>query len=114
MNVPARLLATLVLALATFGCSTTTLKVGRNFDLDTVAAKLQRGTTTESEVRAWLGSPTGTGVSVEQNGETLTQWTYFYGEGDLSGLTDTAIKTLQIKFDRQGIAQSFNWSNTRR
>ncbi len=87
------------------------MKVGHNFDLGAVSSKLQRGKTTQGEVQAWLGSPPGTGVSVETDGETLTQWTYFYGEGDLSGLTNTVIKTLQIKFDTQGVIRSFDWSN---
>ena len=113
-RLPALLLLPLAVAVLAGGCSSTTLKVGRDFDLDGVSAKIQRGTTREEEVRAWLGSPGATGVSVEPDGRTLTQWTYFYGAGDLASLTDTTIKTLQVKFDGQGLVQGYNWSSSKR
>jgi outer membrane protein assembly factor BamE (lipoprotein component of BamABCDE complex) len=104
----------LFLALALAACGAATIHAGRDFDVPAIAAKLHRGATTQDELRAWLGAPNSTGISVETSGETLTQWTYFFAEGDLSGLSDTRIKMLQIKFDQKGIAQAFNWSNSAR
>jgi hypothetical protein len=58
---PARVVIPMLLALS----ACTTFQVGRDFDLSTFDARVRRGTTTQAEVRDWLGAPTGVGVSVD-------------------------------------------------
>lgn len=95
-------------ALLLSACST--FQVGGNFDLASFEAKVQRGASTQAEVQSWLGAPDSKGVSVETGGETYTQWTYYYGTGNLSGMSNARLKLLQIKFDRTGVVQAYNWS----
>lgn len=102
-------LAVPLLFLATLSaCSS--IQVGRDFDLPTFETKVQRGTTTQAQVRGWLGAPTATGVAVDTGGERYDEWTYYYGEGQLPNMPDARLKILQIKFDRQGIVRGYNWS----
>jgi hypothetical protein len=86
------------------------IRVGQEFDLSAFEAKVQRGVTTQAEVRALLGAPTGVGISVETSGERYEQWTYYEGEGHLPNLGDARFKILQIKFDQAGVARAYNWS----
>jgi len=86
------------------------VEVGREFDLSSFDAKVQRGVTTQAEVRAWLGTPTGIGVSVETNGDRFEQWNYYHGESHLSNMADARLKLLQIKFDQQGVVRAYNWT----
>jgi hypothetical protein len=88
----------------------TTVQVGHDFALPTFEAKVQRGVTTQADVRNWLGEPTGTGVSVETSGDTLDEWTYYFGGGPLSDMDKAHLKILQVKFDHQGIVRAYNWS----
>lgn len=87
--------------------------VGRDFDFATFAARVQRGVTTQAEVRSWIGAPAGLGVSVESSGERYEQWTYYHGTGRLPGMADARFKVLQIKFDRRGAVLAYNWSGER-
>lgn len=90
-------------------CST--VQVGQNFDLRTFETKVERGVTTQNLVRTWLGAPTGTGINVDTSGERFEEWTYYYGSGRLPDIAGAKMKTLQIKFDKQGIVRGYNWSN---
>ncbi len=96
------------LTVALGACST--VQVGRNFDLGVFESKVQRGVTTQAQVRGWLGAPAGVGVAVETGGERFDEWSYYYGEGQLPNMPDARLKILQIKFDRAGIVRGYNWS----
>lgn len=96
------------IALSLAACST--IRAGRDFDVSAFAAKIERGVTTKSQVRTILGAPTGTGVNVSADGETLDEWTYYYVSGKLPDMADTKVKFIQIKFDKQEIVRSYNWS----
>ena len=98
-----------IIALLLAACST--VQVGQNFGLRTFEMKVGRGITTQNQVRAWLGAPTGSGVSVDTGGERFDEWTYYYGSGRLPDMAGAKVKTLQIKFDKQGIVRGYNWSN---
>ena len=90
-------------------CST--IHVGQDFDLRTFEAKIERGVTTQDQVRAWLGAPTGTGINVDTAGEQFDEWTYYSASGRMPDLAGAKVKILQIKFDKQGIVRGYNWSN---
>lgn len=100
--------ALLVSALAACG----TVRVGQDFDLRAFETRVERGSTTQSQVRAWLGEPTGTGVSVDTGGERFDEWTYYSASGKLADMPGARVKTLQIKFDRQGIVRGYNWTSS--
>ena len=102
--------ALLLITLA--ACST--VQIGRDFDLRAFESKVQRGTTTQAQVRGWLGPPNGTGIAVNTNGGRFDEWIYYYGEGQMPVSSDTRLKILQIKFDRQGFVQGYNWSGERK
>ena len=93
---------------ALVGCST--VQVGKDFDLHTFESKVQRGATTQAQVRGWLGAPSGVGVAVDTGGERYEEWSYYYGEGQLPNMPDARLKILQIKFDRNGVVRGYNWS----
>ena len=95
-------------------CACATVQMGQYFDLAAFGAKVQRGTTTQAEVRAWLGAPSGVGVSVESNGDRYEQWTYYHGEGHLPSMADARLKILQIKFDQAGVVRAYDWSGERK
>lgn len=99
-----------ILPVALAACSTTDFQVGQKFDLATFSTRVERGTTSKDDVRSWLGEPTSIGVNVETTGQRFDEWTYFYGEGTLTSLSSTKLKTLQIKFDSKGIVQGYDTS----
>jgi outer membrane protein assembly factor BamE (lipoprotein component of BamABCDE complex) len=102
-------LATITMSLLLLsGCGS--FQVGGNFDLAAFQSKVRRGQTTQAEVQRMLGAPDGTGVSVETGGERYSQWTYYYGSGNLSGPSNARLKMLQIKFDASGVVRAYNWS----
>jgi outer membrane protein assembly factor BamE (lipoprotein component of BamABCDE complex) len=103
-----RILIPIVGLMTLVGCST--VQVGQNFDLSTFESKVQRGATTQAQVRGWLGAPNGIGVAVDTGGERYQEWTYYYGEGRLPNMPDARLKILQIKFDRNGVVRGYNWS----
>jgi hypothetical protein len=88
----------------------TTVKVGEEFDISTFTAKVQRGVTTQSDVKGWLGAPAGTGVSVETSGDRYDEWIYYHGAVKVPGSKDSRVRVLQIKFDRNGVVRGYNWS----
>jgi hypothetical protein len=103
---PARLvLPTLLMVSA---CAS--VQMGRDFDLAAFDAHVQRGLTTQAEVRAWLGAPTAVGVAVESSGGRYQEWTYYHGAGHLPDMADARLKILQIKFDQGGVVRAYNWS----
>ncbi len=90
-------------------CST--VQVGQDFDLRIFETKIERGVSTQNQVRAWLGAPTGMGVSVNTDGERFEEWIYYSASGRLPDFADAKMKILQIKFDKQGIVRGYNWSS---
>lgn len=86
------------------------VKMGRDFDVDVFAAKIEQGVTTQSMVRSWLGEPTSAGVSMATDGERFDEWVYYFAEGELADMTTAKVKILQIKFDKQGKVRGYNWS----
>ncbi len=92
------------------GCAAGWFHVGNDFDLDAFTGHVERGVTTTDQVRTWLGAPTSTGVNVDTNGQRFDEWTYYFGEGRMSSLSDTTLKTLQVKFDSKGIVQGWEFS----
>jgi outer membrane protein assembly factor BamE (lipoprotein component of BamABCDE complex) len=95
--------------LALAGCGS--VQVGRDFNAESFATRVERGVTRQTDVRAWLGSPSSTGVTVEADGRRLTKWTYYFGRGRLPGLADLRFKLLEIHFDADGVVQSYTWSD---
>ncbi len=93
-------------------CST--VQLGREFDLSIFQAKVQRGVTTRSEVRAWLGAPAGVGAAVEVSGDRYEEWTYYSGAGELPDMKDARMKMLQIKFDQGGIVRAYSWTSDKK
>jgi outer membrane protein assembly factor BamE (lipoprotein component of BamABCDE complex) len=106
--------AALFLTILLSSCSATAFRVGDDFDVQAVAARIERGTTTQAEVQTWLGRPTATGMRVEADGERLSEWTYYYASGNLADAAHTRLKTLQLKFDGNGVVRSFNWTESER
>jgi len=98
----------IILSLAACG----TVRMGRDFDMRTFETRIERGATKQSEVRAWLGMPNGTGVNVDTGGERFDEWTYYFASGQISDMSGAKIKMLQIKFDKQGIVRGYNWSTS--
>ncbi|TAN76277.1 MAG: hypothetical protein EPN14_08125 [Gallionella sp.] len=103
-----RVVAVSAFAFLLSACST--VQVGQDFDLRTFEAKIVRGISTQSQVRAWLGAPAGAGVSVDTGGERFDEWTYYLASGRLPDMSGAKVKMLQIKFDRQGVVRGYNWS----
>jgi outer membrane protein assembly factor BamE (lipoprotein component of BamABCDE complex) len=89
-----------------------TVQVGQDFDVRAFEAKVERGISTRNQVRAWLGEPAGTGISVDTGGERFDEWTYYFASGKLPGMAGAKVKMLQVKFDRQGIVRGYNWSTS--
>jgi outer membrane protein assembly factor BamE (lipoprotein component of BamABCDE complex) len=87
-------------------------QVGRDFDAHAFEAKIERGVSTQSQVRAWLGAPTGTGINVDTGGERFDEWTYYFAAGKLPDMSGARVKMLQIKFDKQGVVRGYNWSTS--
>lgn len=100
---------TTIAILATLLAACNTIRVGTDFEPKTFETRVQRGVTTQAQVREWLGAPNGSGITVQTDGERYDEWTYYYGEGQVSG-GDARLKILQIKFDRNGTVRGYNWS----
>jgi outer membrane protein assembly factor BamE (lipoprotein component of BamABCDE complex) len=107
-------LITVVVLFLTFqlaGCSS--IQVGQEFDVQLFKSMVQPHVTTKAQVHAWLGAPTSTGVSLDKNGEQSDEWVYFHGTGKLSKMEAAKLKMLQIRFDKNGIINSYNWSSSK-
>ena len=105
-----RITSVSMLVLILTGCGS--IQVGKDFDMQTIQSKIERGVSTQNQVTAWIGAPTGTGISMDASGESLNEWTYYFASGKLSDLSGAKVKMLQIRFDKQGIVRSYNWSNS--
>ncbi|HEY7741678.1 MAG TPA: hypothetical protein VIA19_01420 [Burkholderiales bacterium] len=103
-----RVLLSCVGALLLAACGTA--QIGRDFDIRSFESQVQRGATTQAQVRAWLGAPTNTGVAVNAAGERDEEWTYFFGRGSLPQMSDAKFKLLQVRFDAEGKVRSYSWS----
>ncbi len=103
------LILTLVALLC--ACSATMFHVGSDFDMKIFTEQVERGTTSQNQVRTWLGVPTSTGVRIETDGQRFTEWTYYFASGSMASVSDTRLKTLQIKYDEHGVVQGYNWSS---
>lgn len=103
-----RTVSTSIIILLLAGCGT--FLAGQDFDIRTFEAKVERGVTTQNQVGTWLGTPTNTGVNVDTSGERFEEWTYYFASGKLPDISKAKVKTLQIKFDKQGIVRGYNWS----
>ncbi len=102
--------ASLAIPIVLVLCACSSVQMGREFDLSTFEMKVQRGVSTQAEVRAWLGAPTSVGASVESSGDRYEEWTYYHGLGSLPSMADARLKILQVKFDAQGVVRAYNWS----
>lgn len=111
MSAISRITPVLVVALLLTACSTT-VQVGNDFDVTTFSRKIERGITTQDQVRSWFGSPTNTGISMETDGKHFDEWTFYFAAGKLPNLSNPKMKLLQLKFDNQGIVQGYNWSTS--
>jgi hypothetical protein len=87
-----------------------TAQIGRDFDIKSFESRVERGATTQAQVRDWLGAPSNTGVAVSEAGERSDEWTYFFGRGSLPQMSDTSFKYLQVRFDGAGKVRSYSWS----
>lgn len=114
MRAALRTLALLALIMGMAGCSTTAFQAGRDFDPNSFAARVERGKTVQTDVLGWLGSPAGTGIRVETDGTRYTVWTYYFVSGELSDLSESRLKTLEIKFDQNSLVQGYAWSTPNR
>jgi outer membrane protein assembly factor BamE (lipoprotein component of BamABCDE complex) len=104
----ARSLGWVVAAALVAGC--TTMKLGRNFDYNTFASRVQVGTTTAPQVMDWLGAPIGEGAEVGVDGNRLDVWSYYFASGKIPSGADTSFKLLQVKFNAQGKVAAYVWS----
>lgn len=95
---------------ALISCST--VQIGQDFNLKTFTSNADLGKTTKEQVVKWLGKPMSTGISQKEDGERLVEWNYFYGTGQLPGMKDAKLKTLQIRFDKKERLRSYNWTGS--
>ena len=102
----------LLMILFLTGCST--LKIGNNFDMQAFEGIVKVGETSKSQVQTKMGSPKSKGVSLNRDGERLVEWVYFYATGKLPGMDDAQLKILQIRFDKNDILRSYNWSDSQK
>lgn len=92
------------------GCGS--IQIGRDFDVKAFENIAKVGETSKAQVRAVLGTPKSSGVSIEQDGERLVEWVYFYATGKVSAMDDAGLKILQVRFQQNGKLRSYNWSNS--
>jgi len=103
MSVAARGLVVIALATQAFvvsGC----LTVGRDFP-DQPVTQIQIGRTDQAELRRLFGEPFRTGVEDGQQ-----TWTYGYYRYSAFGATKT--RDLVLRFDPQGVVQSYSYNTT--
>jgi hypothetical protein len=104
----ARSLVLVAAAALIVGC--TTMKLGRNFDYNAFASRVEIGASTAPQVMEWLGPPIGEGVEVGVDGGRLNVWSYYFASGKVPSGTDTSFKLLQVKFNTQGKVAAYVWS----
>lgn len=101
----------LILLLTLASCST--VQIGKDFDIHAFDSKAVVGETKKAHVHNWLGKPKSTGITQNENGERLEEWVYFYATGQLPSMSDADMKILEIRFDKNGVLRSFNWSGSK-
>ena len=104
----ARFLLALPLIVTLGGCATVT--IGHDFDVKKFEAEVQRGSTTQKDVREWLGAPVSTGIVVNTDGSRYTRWLYYVGKGKPMRFKDVSFKMLEIQFDNNKVVQGYDWS----
>lgn len=110
-NLSRKYIITLFSLLTLLACST--IQIGKDFKLQNFSSNAQLGKTSKEHVLEWLGKPMSTGVAQKEDGERLDEWGYFYGSGQLPNMENTKLKTLQIRFDKEGIIRSYNWTGSK-
>lgn len=88
------------------------IQIGRDFDVKAFERIAKVGETSKSQVRAVLGAPKSSGVSINREGERLVEWVYFHATGKMSEMDDAGLKILQVRFQQNGKLRSYNWSNS--
>jgi hypothetical protein len=99
-----------VLLLSACASAPLSVKLGRDFNVDTFSTKIEQSVTTQDEVRTWLGEPVSVGISLTENGERFDEWTYYFATGVVTDLGAAKVKILQVKFDKTGVVHGYNWS----
>lgn len=101
----------LFLTLQLGACSS--IQVGRDFDVQLFNSMVKTHVSTKAQVKSWLGNPSSTGVSMDKDGEVSEEWMYYYGAGKVASKEAATLKILQIRFDKNGLVNSYNWSNSK-
>lgn len=97
-----------IIVLSVAACSA--VQIGQDFDMHSVDTRIERGITTQSQIRDRFGAPVSTGGSLDTGGERFDEWVYYFAAGKLLDLSGMRVKMLQIKFDKQGVVRGYNWS----
>jgi hypothetical protein len=100
-----------LIALCVSACGGVQVQFGRDINLVTFKDQIQRGVTSRQNIEQWLGVPQGEGLAIEADGTIFHEWTYYYGNGNLSAMQNSRFKMLQIKFDDQGIVRAYRFSD---
>ena len=90
----------LILCLGVSGC----LSVGHEFPVEPVRT-IEKGTTTQDEIRQMFGEPWRTGIDDGQR-------TWTYGRYRYSLFGDAATRDLVVRFDAQGVVVSYSFNST--
>lgn len=90
------------------GCAS--LEFGKPFDPKAFDKWVEVGQTTQQQTKDFLGSPTSTGIVLEDDGKRYVRWLYYYGKGKISKLETADLRTLEIRFDAENKVISYNWS----
>ncbi len=98
----------LIVGLLVTGCAP--VNIGKDFDLQAFEERVRVGETERTEVRRWLGEPVSTGQAVRADGTRVEEWTYYHGTGHLPGLGDARLKYLEIRFRKDGVVDSYQWT----
>lgn len=96
-----------LLLLFIVGCAT--VNMGRDFDLSQIDTKIQIGKSTQAEISALVGPPLSRGVEHRQ-GKVLQEWVWYSGSGKLPSMQHARLKLLQVRFNSDGVVESYNWS----
>lgn len=101
----------MLVALTVSSCGGVQVQFGRDINLEAFKNQIQRGVTVRQDIELWLGTPQGVGLAIEADGTIFREWTYYYGNGNLSKTQNAHFKLLQIKFDDQGIVRAYRFSD---
>lgn len=87
-----------------------TVHIGQDFDLAAFERNVKQNVSSQTNVRAWLGEPTGIGSTVDANGQHMEKWTYYHGQGKMPKFKDVQLKFLEVEFNEDGKVRSYNWT----